>query len=323
VRYLAAVALGASRLANSRRIVKDLRPALHDRNLRVQSAARYAVQRLSARTAAAGHHSEAVKRSPASSRGAAAAGLAAGADDARVHVRLADASPADEPRAAAQPGPTAFAQEQGDVEAPFAATEESPESTAAAEPEIPAPPQVELAQSDAGAPAAAAPAYVHDEGLKAISEVGASIRVPEGDLPEDVAAQRMAAAGAFYHGYGARRGWSNVAFGWDAPAVAFKPIYFQDVNLERYGRHFGCYQPFVSWGMFYYDCLLLPYKLVAQPPCECKYTLGYDRPNNCIPLQCCRMGCPSLSKLYLNPWNAACCTCPIHPADPWRCHEED
>lgn len=320
VRYLAAVALGTSRLANSRRIVKELRPALHDRNLRVQSAARYAIQRLSARTFAAGSHCEAASRTAPGAPGLRTASLITVQPTADFSVQLAAAAQAaDEARIAARLAAQAAAEARAAVRGRSAA--EGATGTDDEDSEIPALSDVELAQADSTAGPASE--NVHDEGLKPISELRASIRVPAGDLPEDVAAARIAAAGAQYHGYGARRGWSTVAFGWDAPAMYFQPLYFQDVNLERYGRHFCLMQPFVSWGMFYTDCLFLPYKLVTQPPCECKYTLGYERPNNCVPLQCCLPGYPSLSKLSLNPWRAARCTCPTGPANPWNSCEEE
>src|SRR5207302_4393758 len=134
-----------------------------------------------------------------------------------------------------------------------------------------------------------------DEGLGPIGEVRAAIRTPAGDLPADIAAARFAMEMSAFHGYGARRGWSPIAFGWDAPAVYFKPLYFEDINRERYGIHFKCCQPFVSFGNFFGRCAVLPYRLLAQPPCECIYTLGYERPNNCIPLHCYRLGYPKLS----------------------------
>jgi hypothetical protein len=102
-----------------------------------------------------------------------------------------------------------------------------------------------------------------------------------------------------------------VNFCWDAPAVFFKPLYFEDINLERYGIHFGWAQGPVSWYCFFQNCLFLPYKLAVQPPCECIYTMGYERPNNCIPLHCFWYCCSSNKR-----W-CKTCPCPIHPPCPW------
>lgn len=156
-----------------------------------------------------------------------------------------------------------------------------------------------------------------DEGLKPIGALGTSIRMSEGEFPADVAAVRFATVPAYSHGYGARRGWLPSGFGWEAPAVFFKPLYFEDINLERYGIHQGCLQPAISFGHFFTRCACLPYKLLVQPPCECIYTLGYERSNNCIPLYCyCGLGCPSYEK-----WCQRC-PCPVSPPCPWEPSED-
>ena len=153
-----------------------------------------------------------------------------------------------------------------------------------------------------------------NEGLKPIGSLGVSISMSEGEFPTDVAGVRFASLPEYFHGYGARRGWNPYGFGWEAPAVFFKPIYFEDINLERYGIHQGCLQPAVSFGHFFTRCVCLPYKLIVQPPCECIYTLGYERPNNCIPLYCyCRLGYPSYEK-WCQRWT---CPCPVSPPCPW------
>jgi hypothetical protein len=158
-----------------------------------------------------------------------------------------------------------------------------------------------------------------DEGLKPIGKLGASIRMSEGELPVDAASARFADIPLQYLGYGARRGWYSYTFGWEPPAVFFKPLYFEDINLERYGIHYGCLQPAVSFGHFFTRCVCLPYKLLVQPPCECIYTLGYERPNNCIPLYCyCRLGCPSYEK-WCQQWT---CPCPVHPECPFLPSED-
>jgi HEAT repeat protein len=153
-----------------------------------------------------------------------------------------------------------------------------------------------------------------DEGLRPIGSLGASIRMSEGELPADRAAARFAGMPVYYHGYGARRGWHASAFGWEPPAVFFKPLYFEDINLERYGIHHGCLQPAISFGHFFTRCVCLPYKLLVQPPCECIYTLGYERPNNCIPMYCyCKLGYPSYAR-WCQQWT---CPCPAYPECPW------
>jgi hypothetical protein len=163
-----------------------------------------------------------------------------------------------------------------------------------------------------------APYDESNEGLKQIRDVKVSSLPPAGPLPEDVAAARYEGLPTTVHGLGMTRGWMESAFCWDAPAMYFKPLYFEDVNLERYGQHFDGFQPFVSFWKFYTTIVFLPLDLIAQPPCDCVYTLGYERPSNCIPLRCYKpawLGC-SL------PWDRNCCKCPIGPACPFSTDDE-
>ncbi|HEY6563036.1 MAG TPA: hypothetical protein VIY86_00945, partial [Pirellulaceae bacterium] len=71
---------------------------------------------------------------------------------------------------------------------------------------------------------------------------------------------------------------------WNASALCHKPLYFEEVQLERYG-HAVCptAQPFLSGAHFFSSLVLLPYNMGLYPPCECKYALGYYRPGSCAP----------------------------------------
>ena len=71
---------------------------------------------------------------------------------------------------------------------------------------------------------------------------------------------------------------------WTASALCHKPLYFQDVQLERYGHSAGpIAQPFLSGAHFFSSLALLPYNMGMYPPGECRYALGYYRPGNCAP----------------------------------------
>jgi hypothetical protein len=95
----------------------------------------------------------------------------------------------------------------------------------------------------------------------------------------------------------------------------YKPVYFEDINLERYGIHYGLGSPFLSFGKFFATFPFLPYKMLMQPPCECHYTMGLERPNNCVPVHCFGWGTPKLSPLW---WcDRGCHYCPIRAACPW------
>ena len=75
-----------------------------------------------------------------------------------------------------------------------------------------------------------------------------------------------------------------IVFTWKASAVCHKPLYFEDVQLERYG-HTICplLQPALSGARFWLTIPILPYLMGVNPPNECIYDLGYYRPGNCAP----------------------------------------
>jgi hypothetical protein len=82
----------------------------------------------------------------------------------------------------------------------------------------------------------------------------------------------------------AGRDFAPTLFTWKASGTCHKPLYFEDVQLERYGHSWNpIIQPFASGAHFFVSVPLLPYKMGLRPPNECVYTLGYYRPGNCAP----------------------------------------
>ncbi|HWA23054.1 MAG TPA: hypothetical protein VG735_11715, partial [Caulobacterales bacterium] len=80
------------------------------------------------------------------------------------------------------------------------------------------------------------------------------------------------------------RSWAQVTYLWKAPSMCNKPLYFEDVQLERYGHDWGpVLQPIMSGAHFFGTVPILPYKMGLEPPQECIYTLGYYRPGSCAP----------------------------------------
>jgi hypothetical protein len=80
------------------------------------------------------------------------------------------------------------------------------------------------------------------------------------------------------------RNFGPTTFTWKATGVCHKPLYFEDVQLERYGHSWSpVVQPFMSAAHFFISVPLLPYKMGLTPPNECIYTLGYYRPGSCAP----------------------------------------
>ena len=80
------------------------------------------------------------------------------------------------------------------------------------------------------------------------------------------------------------RAWAPTTYTWKASGLCHKPLYFEDVHLERYGHSWGPYiQPVFSGAHFFLTVPILPYKMGLYPPHECMYTLGYYRPGSCAP----------------------------------------
>ncbi len=111
--------------------------------------------------------------------------------------------------------------------------------------------------------------------LKHISELNTNITPSEGELPRDCPLGDEAFQA---------RCFAPVTFTWTASQLCHKPLYFEDVQLERYGHMAGPWvQPFASAANFFCTIPILPYKMGLELPNECVYTLGYYRPGDCAP----------------------------------------
>ncbi|MCU0981603.1 MAG: hypothetical protein MUF25_20830 [Pirellulaceae bacterium] len=128
-----------------------------------------------------------------------------------------------------------------------------------------------------------AQAESRDDGLRTIRGLSVDIRPAAGDLPGSPASARFAELGEVRHELGTSRAWPSSCYGWEAPAVCYRPLYFEQVNLERYGYSCGVAQPLVSAAHFFGTIPALPYLIAAQPCGECVYTLGHYRPGSCAP----------------------------------------
>jgi hypothetical protein len=80
------------------------------------------------------------------------------------------------------------------------------------------------------------------------------------------------------------RDWLCMNLNWKASSLCHKPLYFEEVALERYGHSTGPFtQPFISTAHFFGSLVTLPYQMGMHPPQECQYVLGYYRPGSCAP----------------------------------------
>jgi hypothetical protein len=133
-------------------------------------------------------------------------------------------------------------------------------------------PMVTVAVNNAAGPTDSAGKPI---GFKPISELTPNIAPSKGELPPDY----PLAAASFQP-----RAFSPCTFMWVASGLCHKPLYFEDVQLERYG-HTGCpwLQPILSGASFFTTVVVLPYEMGVELPREDIYVLGYDRPGSCSP----------------------------------------
>lgn len=286
-RYLAALSLGHVSVLSRRQAERELSRAQRDRNLRVRAAATRSLTNLQiaasqARAKAAQRDEELIER---------VAHLAKSAVDETPEIPALDV--VDSQAATADTEPEGGVASEDESTPSEATVDVEAEEALAVIPVLqdpldagpqppPEPPQQGVKKQ-----------YDVDEETteerKGIGRLRARITPTEGDLPIDHAGPHFAMQPKLYHGYGMSRGWWHSSFAWEPPGVCHAPLYFQDLNLERYGYHYGCLQTVVSSVRFGADVALLPYKVVAQSPHDCVYTLGYDRPGNCVPYRCYRL----------------------------------
>jgi hypothetical protein len=123
--------------------------------------------------------------------------------------------------------------------------------------------------------------------FRPITQVTVDVALPEGVLPGQPGTEPVGHITVPRPQFDDPRlwgGWAQVTYQWASTALCHRPLYFEQVNLERYG--YGPHpllQPAFSGAHFFLTIPTLPYKLVAQPPRECVYTLGYYRPGSSAP----------------------------------------
>ncbi|MBS0210229.1 MAG: hypothetical protein JSS27_14890 [Planctomycetes bacterium] len=168
------------------------------------------------------------------------------------------------------------------VTPPAASAEVQPRTTiriaqvpAIAPPQLPAAAQPKTGRTESSLPLKPSWALIPSQDLSI------DIRPTAGELPPNAAA---AILGQPEYGR-LTRGWNNTVFTWEPPGVCHRPVYFEQVNVERYGYTAGVLQPGISAAHFFLTIPLLPYKVGAQPRRECVYTLGYYRPGSRVPYQ--------------------------------------
>ncbi|MFN0054630.1 MAG: HEAT repeat domain-containing protein [Planctomycetales bacterium] len=264
IRYLAALSLGHVSLLSRKRAERELEQAQHDRNLRVRSAAKYSLERLHVAAAKARPMAAAVHREP---------------------TPQADANQVPKHR------PPKITHVSGELDSDLDLLQGDDAAADAISTDDLLNPPSQTRTDPQGMKVLGDGTDETPEEHKRLSDIRARISFPTGQgirVPENIAARQLAST-PVYHLAGTTRGWYGTAKAWEPTGLCHNPLYFQDLNLERYGYHYGCAQTVVSSVKFATDTALLPYKMCVEPVCSCVYTLGYDRPGNCVPYRCYRL----------------------------------
>ncbi len=124
-----------------------------------------------------------------------------------------------------------------------------------------------------------------DVSWKPIGQLTANTTIPAGQMPLDAGAAKFGSSGVVFAPATERRDWPASSSYWEAPGSSHGPLYFEEINLERYGYSYGHLQPLVSAAHFFGTIPLLPYAMAVHPPHETVYSLGYYRPGDPAPRQ--------------------------------------
>jgi len=166
------------------------------------------------------------------------------------------------------------------------AAEEPPDATPEAAPD--ATPTVEPADVNDAVPVVPAtepsPPPVFSQDPRPLTDVTTAISAPGGSMPKNAAAAEFPPLAEALREIDADRGWAGFGYQWEASATVHRPLYFEEINAERYG-YSRCrpLQPAISGARFFATVPALPYKMTAEPRCECVYPLGHYRPGSCAP----------------------------------------
>ncbi len=118
------------------------------------------------------------------------------------------------------------------------------------------------------------------ENHRPIDSLGVESAIPAGEMPRDYAKEQDVAPS----GIVGLRTWPIQTRWWVATASHHRPLYFEEVNAERYGyTRSRLLQPAISTVHFFGTVPYLPYLMATDCPRDCVYTLGHYRPGSCVP----------------------------------------
>src|SRR5690606_15985629 len=102
--------------------------------------------------------------------------------------------------------------------------------------------------------------------------------------PESLANHYFEQQQAFPRAVDATSYWSSFPSYTPSLDFCYRPLYFEQVNVERYGYSLGILQPAASAVHFFGSVPLLPYKLGSRPPCLGPYLPQLALPGDPAPV---------------------------------------
>lgn len=125
------------------------------------------------------------------------------------------------------------------------------------------------------------PSQIADRAFKPVDQIKVEVFLERPLLPEDSAKSLFAASTPASPEALRRADWKTSVYAWTPPEFFHRPLFYEDVPLERYGHSVHPrLQPAVSTVKFYGDVALLPYRWLVESPRQWVSPLGYERPGD-------------------------------------------
>ena len=119
-----------------------------------------------------------------------------------------------------------------------------------------------------------------DRFTRRVTEVPLDIRTTAGAMPEDVSASAFPETETPSEP-GPAPDRVEVPVAYSPWTICYRPLYFEEIRLERYGDSHGILQPAISGAHFFGSIVALPYKMTVRPPRSCECSNGFSRPGDC------------------------------------------
>lgn len=103
--------------------------------------------------------------------------------------------------------------------------------------------------------------------------IDSAAKSDDSDSPENYAAQVLASQTPCVFGPSRYREDFVLPVDRAASEFCYRPLYFEQANLERYGTSHGALQPIISGARFFATVPTIPYQIAVYKPCVCRYWL--------------------------------------------------